>query len=125
VIGCGGIGLNVIQGARLNKASRIVAVDISAERAETAKLYGATEAVAVTDGDTVEAVRDVLTNGADYVFDAIRLIKTTEAASKLTTLGGGVVIVGLPAVGEKASFEPLVLAEADDRILGSNYGSIR
>ena len=125
VIGCGGIGLNVVQGARINRAERIVAVDISAERAELARMFGATDALGVEGIDTVEAVRELLPDGADYVFDAIGHTATTESSIKLLGLGGAAVIVGLPGVGETARFEPLALAELDARILGSNYGSIR
>lgn len=125
VIGCGGIGLNVIQGARMNRAGRIIAVDISAERAELARKFGATDAIGTNGIDPVEAVRELLPDGADYAFDAIGHIATTEATIKMLALGGASVIVGLPAEGAKASFEPLALAEADARILGSNYGSVR
>jgi S-(hydroxymethyl)glutathione dehydrogenase/alcohol dehydrogenase len=75
--------------------------------------------------DPVGALRDLMPDGADYVFDAIGMTKTTEQAIQMLGLGGAAVIVGLPPTGARASFEPLVLAEADQRILGSNYGSVR
>lgn len=125
VIGCGGIGLNVIQGARMNGAERIIAVDLSEERAQLAKVFGATDAIGVGSGDTTQAIRDLVPDGVDYAFDAIGHIATTEASINVLGMGGAAVIVGLPGVGAKATFEPLTLAEADARILGSNYGSIR
>jgi S-(hydroxymethyl)glutathione dehydrogenase/alcohol dehydrogenase len=57
------------------------------------------------------------------VFDAIGKIVTTEQAIQALGLGGSAVVVGLPPTGQTASFDPLALAEADQRILGCNYGS--
>ena len=70
-------------------------------------------------------LRDLIPDGVDYAFDAIGRISTTEQAISMLGLGGAAVLVGLPPTGARASFEPLVLAEADQRILGSNYGSVR
>ncbi|MFV8264010.1 zinc-binding dehydrogenase [Mycolicibacterium peregrinum] len=124
VIGCGGVGLACIQGARLAGASRIVAVDVVAEKLDLARKLGATDTVdASTVEDVVAALREVLPDGYDYIFDAIGKIATTEQAIAALGLGGAAVIVGLPQAGERASFDPLALAEADQRILGSNYGS--
>lgn len=124
VIGCGGVGLACIQGARLAGASRIVAVDVVAEKLDLARKLGATDTVdASTVEDVVAALREVLPDGYDYIFDAIGKIATTEQAIAALGLGGAAVIVGLPPAGERASFDPLALAEADQRILGSNYGS--
>ena len=125
VIGCGGVGLSVVQGARLVGASRIVAVDIQARKTALARIMGATDELDASTGDSVDELRELLPEGADYVFDAIGLISTTEQAIGMLGLGGAAVIVGLPPTGARASFEPLALAEADQRILGSNYGSVR
>jgi S-(hydroxymethyl)glutathione dehydrogenase / alcohol dehydrogenase len=115
VIGCGGVGLSVIQGARLAGAARIVACDVDPGKLEVAARLGATE--------TVEA-GDPLPEGLDFVFDAIGKIETTEQAIGALGLGGAAVIVGLPPTGMTARFDPLALAEANQRILGSNYGSV-
>ncbi|WP_445270965.1 zinc-binding dehydrogenase, partial [Streptomyces sp. DSM 41634] len=124
VIGCGGVGLACVQGARLAGASRIVAVDVVAEKLNLASKLGATDTVdASAVEDVVAALREVLPDGYDYIFDAIGKIATTEQAIAGLGLGGAAVIVGLPPAGERASFDPLALAEADQRILGSNYGS--
>lgn len=124
VIGCGGVGLACVQGARLAGASRIVAVDVVAEKLSLARTLGATDTVdASAVEDVVAALREVLPDGYDYIFDAIGKIATTEQAIAALGLGGAAVIVGLPPAGERASFDPLALAEADQRILGSNYGS--
>ncbi len=125
VIGCGGVGLSVVQGARLAGASRIVAVDLRPEKTELAARLGATDQVDASAADPVAAVRDLVPDGVDYAFDAIGLTSTTTQAIAMLGLGGAAVLVGLPPEGATVSFEPLALAEADQRILGSNYGSVR
>lgn len=125
VIGCGGVGLNVVQGARLAGAERIVAVDVRADKTALAVQFGATDQIDASQVDAVEALFALIPDGVDYAFDAIGRTSTTEQAIRMLGLGGAAVIVGLPPTGAKASFEPLVLAEADQRILGSNYGSVR
>jgi S-(hydroxymethyl)glutathione dehydrogenase/alcohol dehydrogenase len=125
VIGCGGVGLSVIQGARLAGAERIVALDLRGTKLALAARLGATDVIDVSAADAVQALRDLIPDGVDYAFDAIGRISTTEQAISMLGLGGAAVLVGLPPTGARASFEPLVLAEADQRILGSNYGSVR
>jgi S-(hydroxymethyl)glutathione dehydrogenase/alcohol dehydrogenase len=124
VIGCGGVGLSVIQGARLAKAGRIVAVDVNPDKLGVARRLGATDAVDASAGDPVAQVRETVPEGLDFVFDAIGRIETTEQAIAALGLGGAAVIVGLPPTGMTARFDPLALAEANQRILGSNYGSV-
>lgn len=124
IIGCGGVGLSCVQGARLAGASRIVAVDVAADKLEVALRLGATETVDASAGDPVARLRELVPEGLDYVFDAIGKTQTTEQAVAALGLGGAAVIVGLPPTGTSARFDPLVLAEANQRILGSNYGSI-
>jgi len=125
VIGCGGVGLSVVQGARLAGASRIVAADLREDKVDLAVRLGATDAVVVSRTDLVDRVREVLPDGADYAFDAIGLTATTGDAVRVLGAGGTAVVVGLPPQGSTASFDPLVLAEAELTITGSNYGSIR
>jgi S-(hydroxymethyl)glutathione dehydrogenase / alcohol dehydrogenase len=124
VIGCGGVGLSCVQGARLAGAARIVAVDVVAEKLAVARQLGATEAVHADGRPVVAALRALVPEGLDYVFDAIGKIETTEQAIAALGLGGSAVVVGLPPSGQQARFDPLALAEAGRRILGCNYGSI-
>ena len=124
VIGCGGVGLSIIQGARLAKAGRIVAVDVNPDKLGVARRLGATDVVDASAGDPVAQVRETVPEGLDFVFDAIGRIETTEQAIAALGLGGAAVIVGLPPTGMTARFDPLALAEANQRILGSNYGSV-
>jgi S-(hydroxymethyl)glutathione dehydrogenase/alcohol dehydrogenase len=125
VIGCGGVGLSIVQGARLAGASRVVAVDVRPEKTALAFRLGATDQVDASAADAVTSLRDLLPDGVDYAFDAIGLTSTTSQAIAMLGLGGAAVLVGLPPGGATVSFEPLVLAESDQRILGSNYGSVR
>jgi S-(hydroxymethyl)glutathione dehydrogenase/alcohol dehydrogenase len=125
VIGCGGVGLNVVQGAKLARAERIVAIDVVPDKTRVARQFGATDRINTGDGDIVEQLHSLMPDGVDYAFDAIGHTSTTEEAIRMLGLGGAAVIVGLPPTGARASFEPLVVAEADQRILGSNYGSVR
>jgi S-(hydroxymethyl)glutathione dehydrogenase/alcohol dehydrogenase len=123
VIGCGGVGLSCVQGARLVGASRVVAVDLVPAKLDLALKLGATDAIDARDGDVVERLKRTVPEGLDFVFDAIGAVVTTEQAIAALGLGGAAVVVGLPPSGSLASFDPLALAEADRRILGSNYGS--
>ncbi len=124
VIGCGGVGLSCVQGARLAGAARVVAVDVVADKLAVARRLGATDTVHADGRPAVAALRALVPEGLDYVFDAIGKIETTEQAIAALGLGGSAVVVGLPPSGQQARFDPLTLAEADQRILGCNYGSI-
>ncbi|GLW96890.1 Zn-dependent alcohol dehydrogenase [Microtetraspora sp. NBRC 16547] len=125
VIGCGGVGLSVVQGAKLAGAERIIAIDTRPEKTALAVTLGATDQISGAGVDVTEALRDLLPDGVDYAFDAVGHQATLESAIQILGLGGAAVAVGLPPQGTLARFDPLVLAEADQRILGSNYGSVR
>jgi S-(hydroxymethyl)glutathione dehydrogenase/alcohol dehydrogenase len=124
IIGCGGVGLACLLGATLAGASRIIAADVVGSKLQLAGELGATDLVHAGKTDTVAAVRGLVDGGADYAFDAIGKTTTTEQAIAMLGLGGAAVVVGLPPTGSVAGFDPLVLAEADQRILGSNYGGV-
>jgi len=125
VIGCGAVGLCAVQGAVLGAASQIVAVDLLPHKLDTAKAFGATDTIDASSEDAVEAVRGITNGGADFVFDCIGLVSTAEQALAMLGIGGTAVIVGLAPTGAMARFEPRALAEAEQRIIGSNYGSVR
>ena len=124
VLGCGGVGLSVVQGARLAGAERIIAVDLRTDKTDLARLLGATDVVDASSVDTVEAVRDLLPDGADYAFDAIGGKALTEQCIAVLGMGGAAVVVGIPPAGVRAVFEPQTLVAMEHRILGSNYGGI-
>jgi S-(hydroxymethyl)glutathione dehydrogenase/alcohol dehydrogenase len=121
VVGCGGVGLSVVMGAKLIGADPIVAVDLADEKLELAHELGATHGVRA-DGDWVSQVLAVTGGGADYAFEAIGLRETVELVPDLLALGGTGVLVGLTATGVRASFDVLSFAESGKRLVGSNYG---
>src|SRR5690606_3488629 len=94
VIGCGAVGLNVVQGARMRDAAHIVAVDPDPGRRATARRFGATCAVDPLEEDAVEVVRHFTRGrGADAVFEAAGRDDTLRAALEMTRKGGTVIIL--------------------------------
>ena len=98
VIGCGGVGLAVIQGARLAGAERIVAVDMLAEKLDIARELGATDVVDASEGDAVARVRE-LTDGVDYAFSAITSPSGLVDAIRMCAYAGTATLVGVPPPG--------------------------
>lgn len=125
VIGTGGVGLNSIQGAALAGASPIIAIDVSPTKLKAAKRFGATHGV-LAKGDVAKEVK-ALTNGrgADYVFVTVGAKPAIEQAFTLARRRGNVVLVGMPASGTSATFDPVYLAYDEQRIIGSRMGSTR
>jgi S-(hydroxymethyl)glutathione dehydrogenase/alcohol dehydrogenase len=124
VIGCGGVGLSCVMGARLAGASTIVAVDRVEAKLERARDLGATATIRATDPSvTATAIRDATDGGPDFSFEAIGRAETVELAIAAVRPGGTAVLVGLTAFGVRASFEVFPFVDGSRRILGSNYGS--
>jgi S-(hydroxymethyl)mycothiol dehydrogenase len=98
VIGCGGVGLAVIQGARLAGAASIVAIDVLPEKLALALELGATEAVDASGADAVAEVRR-LTDGVDYGFTAITPPSGLADAVRMCAYGGTATLVGVPPPG--------------------------
>jgi S-(hydroxymethyl)glutathione dehydrogenase/alcohol dehydrogenase len=99
VIGCGGIGLNIVQGAALAGAERIIAVDLQGSKLELARVFGATDALDACAGDPVKAVQEMTKGGVDYAFEAIGLAKTAEQAFAMLRPGRTAYLVGVPPAG--------------------------
>jgi S-(hydroxymethyl)mycothiol dehydrogenase len=98
VIGCGGVGLAVVQGAKLAGAERIVAVDLAPQKLELARELGATDVVDASAGDPVEQVRE-LTRGVDYAFSAVGAAAGLDQAVRMCAYAGTATLVGLPTAG--------------------------
>ena len=107
VWGCGGVGLNVVQAARLAGAGRIVAVDTRPEKLELARRLGATDVVrAGAQTDPAGAVQDLVRGGVDYAFEAIGSGETINEAWAAVRSGGTVVVLGLMPRGARLTIDP-------------------
>jgi len=104
VIGCGGVGLSVIQGAKLQHARQIIAVDVSESKLKQAVSFGATHAVNASDGDPVAQVRamteDGWDGGVEFAFEATGIPKCTEQAVQMLSYGGTATTIGFPAADD-------------------------
>jgi S-(hydroxymethyl)glutathione dehydrogenase/alcohol dehydrogenase len=121
VIGCGGVGISVIQGARLAGAAQIIAVDPVADKHETARHFGATHA---TTPDGLAALNQELAGsmGFDYAFDVVGIPATIRSAWDNARRGGTVVVVGAGRADATVEFSAQELFLHDKRLLGSFYG---
>ncbi len=106
VIGCGGVGLAVVQGAKLAGAERIVAVDIAPEKLATAQALGATDVVDASALDAVETVRGLTGSGVDFAFSAVGAASAMEQAVRMCGYAGTATLVGLPSPGREARARP-------------------
>jgi S-(hydroxymethyl)glutathione dehydrogenase/alcohol dehydrogenase len=126
IVGCGGVGLNVVQGARLAGAGTIVAVDLLDNKLEFAKQFGATHTVNASKTNAVELVRGLTGGrGVDYAFDAIGGEATTLQILDAVRPGGTAVIVGMAAMNVRAPITPYMMALQEKCIKGTMYGSVR
>src|SRR5690242_9875140 len=94
VLGCGGVGLNAIQGAIIAGAGRVIAVDTNPWKLELARTFGATDLVDASAGDAVAQVRDLTDGGVEYSFEAIGLKTTAEQSFAMLRKGGTATIIG-------------------------------
>ena len=126
VIGCGGVGLNSVQGARIAGAAPIIAVDVADAKLEAARAFGATHFINAKRDDVAARVGE-FTGGrkADYVFVTVGVAGATEQAVKLMKRNGATVLVGMPPSGVTSTIDPGSLAADGQRILGSKMGSAR
>ncbi|MFD6802891.1 Zn-dependent alcohol dehydrogenase [Streptomyces cyaneofuscatus] len=121
VIGCGGVGISTIQGARVQGAAQIIAVDPVASRREAALRFGATEAVAP---DELADAKQRITGGEgfDYVFEVVGKSATARTAYDNTRRGGTLCVVGAGAMDDNFQVNMFELFFDEKRILPSMYG---
>lgn len=122
VFGCGGVGISVIQGARIAGAAEIVAVDLLPQKLELARRFGATHAVAPAD---VAGISAEITGGFgfDYAFEVVGLPDTIRAAWDATRRGGTTVIVGAGRAEAQIQFNAFELFYSEKSLKGCVYGS--
>ena len=123
VFGCGGVGLNVIQGAKLMGASRIIAVDIYNHKLEFTYKFGATEVINSKEVDAVEEIKNMTEGGVDLAFDSFGSAVTTSAAVNSLRKNGTAVLVGLAPLGAEAPINMVDLVRFQKTLVGSYYGS--
>jgi S-(hydroxymethyl)glutathione dehydrogenase/alcohol dehydrogenase len=125
VIGCGGVGQAVVQGARIAGAARIIAIDPVAMKRDSALKLGATDVVDPTDVDPIAAVRAMSGGrGADYAFEVIGTAGTIRQAIDTARPGGTAVMVGVPKLSSDIPIPAMSILE-EKTILGCVYGSAR
>jgi S-(hydroxymethyl)glutathione dehydrogenase / alcohol dehydrogenase len=123
IFGAGGVGLNAVSGARIAGASRIVVADIQAKRLEEAQRFGATDVIDSTKTKPVEAVRDLLPEGADHVFDFVGLKSVAEQGLAMLGVGGGLYLVGVASPEIEIGMNIVSAIGGQKRVQGVSFGS--
>lgn len=122
VIGCGGIGLSAIQGARIAGANKIIAVDMVGAKLELAQELGATHVVNPADGDPVAQVKEITEGGVHNSFEAVGMKVTAEQSFQMLRSGGQATVIGLIPVGTMVEIHGTDLI-SEKTLTGSNMGS--
>ena len=126
VFGTGGVGLNVVQGASLAGAERIVAVDLLDRKLEFARQFGATDVINASAGDPVPRIRELTGGrGVDYAFEVIGSPKTMRQAFDVCAKRGMAVVVGVSPFTAEVSVPVMSLVYEERVLTGSVYGSSR
>ena len=125
IVGCGGVGLAALQGARIVGAGKIVAVDAQPWKLELARTLGATHVVDASQGNAVGEVHEATGGGADFVFECIGLVPTVQQSVTMTGRGGTTVLVGVVPIHQTVAISPADLTLQEKKITGSYMGSNR
>ena len=124
VIGAGGIGLNVVQGAAIAGCETVIAIDLRPVPLEIAKRFGATHTIPAAAEKIADTVRDLTGGrGADFVFDTVGNTRTLTDALAMARKGGTVVLTGLARGDTQAAFPMFPFVMQEKRLIGSVYGS--
>jgi Zn-dependent alcohol dehydrogenase len=122
VFGCGGVGLNVIQGARIAGAGRIVAIDTMQSKLDMAKQFGATD-VLLGKEDPVKALKKLTGGGPDYAFECVGNGELAATAYRSIGRGGVAVVVGVAKPGDSTAVRTMTLPFEEKTLTGSYFGS--
>jgi S-(hydroxymethyl)glutathione dehydrogenase/alcohol dehydrogenase len=125
VYGCGGVGVNVVQGAALCGAARIIGVDLAAGKLDYARQFGLTEAINASDQDPVQGILELTRGiGVDYAFEAVGNARVMQQVFDSLAKRGVAVYVGMPAYREQTKVAlPVVPFFGERWVTGSYYGS--
>ncbi|UCG22654.1 MAG: zinc-binding dehydrogenase, partial [Chloroflexota bacterium] len=124
VFGCGGVGLNVIQGAVLAGAQIIVGIDTLESKLELATVFGATDVLRADDDLRSRIFELTQGRGADYAFEAVGLPALQQEGLRVIRPGGTLILVGLSSVKESTNLSGAFIARQEKTVRGSYYGSI-
>ncbi|HTV96458.1 MAG TPA: Zn-dependent alcohol dehydrogenase [Steroidobacteraceae bacterium] len=124
VFGCGGVGLNVIQGASIAGAARIIAVDALEAKLQMARQFGATDTLLAAAGeDPVKSIRRLAAGGADFAFECVGGGEIAALAYRSLGRAGTAVVVGLARPGDTTTLRTVSLPFEEKTLTGSFYGS--
>ncbi|MBJ20941.1 MAG: Zn-dependent alcohol dehydrogenase [bacterium] len=124
VVGCGGIGLNAIQGARIAGAERVIAVDRLSDKLELSRVFGATDTVDASEVDAVGTILELTRGGVDHAIEAVGLKQTAEQCFNMLGVGGTATVIGMIPIGTTIELQGVALL-AERKIQGSVMGSTR
>lgn len=122
ILGCGGVGLSAIQGARIAGAKTIIAVDIADNKLQMAKEFGATESINGGNEDALERVHQILGRGADIVLECVGVSALTEQGFHMLRPGGTLVQIGVPALENTLPISSALLTLTGKTIKAGKYG---
>jgi len=123
IFGAGGVGLNAVSGAHIAGASRIVVIDLQPKRLDEARRFGATDVIDSTKTKPVEAVRDLVPEGVDHVFDFVGQKSVAEQGLAMLGVGGGLYLVGVSRPDVEIGMNIFNAIGGQKRVQGVNFGS--
>jgi S-(hydroxymethyl)glutathione dehydrogenase/alcohol dehydrogenase len=124
VFGCGGVGLNVIQGARIAGAERIIAIDTLQAKLEMARQFGATDALLASQGeDVAKSLKKLTGGGPDYAFECVGNGELAATAYRAIRRGGLAVVVGVAKASDSTAVRTMTLPFEEKTLTGSYFGS--
>ena len=123
ILGCGGVGLNAVQGAAVAGAHPIIGIDVVDSKLDFARRFGATHTINARKEDMVGKVMDLTGHGVDACIVAVGSTTAMEQGLRILAKQGVEVVIGLAATDDSLSVNPLLLVQGEHRIKGSFYGS--
>ncbi|MDG2305544.1 MAG: Zn-dependent alcohol dehydrogenase [Candidatus Binatia bacterium] len=124
VVGCGGVGLSIIQGCRIAGATRIIAIDTQEWKLDLAKKIGATDGVNASEGKAAKQVKELTGGGVDYSFEAVGTNATARQAYDMAKRGGTAVLVGVITEREPLALPGFDVVMNEKQLIGSTMGSV-